>query len=310
MRSYVTATDHLQFSWLADGMVQIDVTHSNLKQYCMEMRLDLHTKICDVKRKLYTHSGTSLPYMTLQLKESGPDGALIRTMDDDDKPLGYYGVRNGNVIHVVDNDPLSLSRSGGLDDVSQVKKYRMTEEDYDKREKTLRAFKKKQLELDPHFKFLPENRRPAPVDPAPFLTDECVSGISPGQRCKLSPGDRRGTVRWVGSGVSGLGPGFWVGVMLDEPVGLSNGSRGGVTYFECGDKYGSFMRPDKLEVGDFPPEFDEAEFGGAADSATVTASAPETAAAVSSASSSAAAAKVTKPKRRGECEEGDSDDEL
>jgi tubulin-specific chaperone B len=309
-------------------MVQIDVTHSNLKQYCMELRLDLHTKIGDVKRKLYTHSGTALPYMTLVLKESGPDGAVIRTMDDDDKPLGYYGVRNGNVIHVVDNDPMSLSRGGGLDDVSQVQKYRMTDEDYDKREKTLRAFKKKQLELDPGFKFLPENRRPPPVDPTPYLVEECVAGISPGLRCKLNPGGRRGTVRWVGSGVASLAPGFWVGVQLDEPVGLGNGSRGGVAYFECGDMYGSFVRPDKLDCGDFPPEFDESEFGVTADGSAIAEAAasatPSVDPGVSAASSTvysaplpqasaaaASAASKSKPKRRGQDDgDDDNDDEL
>ena len=37
-----------------------------------------------------------------------------------------------------DDDPFSLSRAGGLEDTSKVAKYRMSEEDYDKREGTLR----------------------------------------------------------------------------------------------------------------------------------------------------------------------------
>lgn len=41
-------------------------------------------------------------------------------------------------IHVADDDPFSLTRGGGLEDVSLVKKYRMSEEDYDKRKGTLR----------------------------------------------------------------------------------------------------------------------------------------------------------------------------
>ena len=113
-------------------MVQVDITHSNLKQYCMELRLDLHSSIAEVKRRLFSHSGTSLSHMKLLLKESGAGGAIIGPMDDDDKPLGYYGVRNGMEIHVIDTDPMSLSRGGGLDDVSLVQKYRMTDEDYDK----------------------------------------------------------------------------------------------------------------------------------------------------------------------------------
>lgn len=46
--------------------------------------------------------------------------------------LGFYGVQSGMEIHVIDNDPFSLSRMGGLEDVSKIQKYRMSEEDYDK----------------------------------------------------------------------------------------------------------------------------------------------------------------------------------
>jgi tubulin-folding cofactor B len=49
-----------------------------------------------------------------------------------------------------------------------------------------------------------------------------------------------------------LGKGFYVGVRLDEPFGDSNGVVKGVKYFECSDKYGIFVRPNTLEVGDFP----------------------------------------------------------
>lgn len=44
----------------------------------------------------------------------------------------------GLQVHVTDDDPFSLTRGGGLEDVSQVQKYRMSEEDYDKRKGTLR----------------------------------------------------------------------------------------------------------------------------------------------------------------------------
>lgn len=42
-------------------------------------------------------------------------------MADDDRPLGYYGVENGMEIHVVDEDPYSLAKNGGLEDVSLVR---------------------------------------------------------------------------------------------------------------------------------------------------------------------------------------------
>jgi hypothetical protein len=72
---------------------------------------------------------------------------------DDSKKLGFYGVSDGMRIHIVDTDPFSLSKDGGLDDVSQIEKYRMSEEEYDKREGTLRAWKREQQRLNPHFTY-------------------------------------------------------------------------------------------------------------------------------------------------------------
>jgi tubulin-specific chaperone B len=53
-------------------------------------------------------------------------------LDDDKRMLGYYSAESGMELHVTDTDPFSLSKGGGLEDVSLVKKFRMTEEDYDK----------------------------------------------------------------------------------------------------------------------------------------------------------------------------------
>ena len=137
------------------------------------------------------------------------------------------------------------------------------------------------------------------------MSEASVAGIAPGMRCQLNPGGRRGTVRWVGQGVASLQPGHWVGVELDEPVGLGDGSRGGVTYFACGDKYGSFARPDRLEVGDFPPEFDDGIEAPGGEEATGSAPPAPAAPAVAP-----AAAPEPKPKRRGQDEDTDSDSEL
>ena len=52
--------------------------------------------------------------------------------------------------------------------------------------------------------------------------------------------------------VADFGPGYYVGVKLDEPFGTSNGTVKGVKYFQADDKYGSFVRPNALEIGDFP----------------------------------------------------------
>lgn len=39
---------------------------------------------------------------------------------------------------------------------------------------------------------------------------------------------------------------------MDEPFGKNNGVCKGTKYFDCMNNYGLFLRPDKIEVGDFP----------------------------------------------------------
>jgi tubulin-specific chaperone B len=82
-------------------------------------------------------------------------------------------------------------------------------------------------------------------------------GIEVGKRCRVGGEDaKRGVVMYVGDveEIPG-GSGAWVGVKLDEPVGRNDGSLGGERYWgKEGDtaKFGVFVRPERVEIGEWP----------------------------------------------------------
>jgi len=257
MRDYVTANDSQTWQSLPENMVCIHVTHSNLKRRMIELRFDKHMTIAEVKSKLHKHCGTPPHSQRLILCENG---SPICPMDDDSKKFGYYSVESGMEIHVIDEDPFSMSRNGGLENEQLIEKYRMSDEDYDKRKGTLREWIREQKAKDPNWK-PPKPKMSVglggPQPTAPPASDEpppgpeSVADMAVGARCEVMPGKRRGAVGYLGE-VEGLAPGYWVGVKLDEPVGRNDGTRGGKTYFECAAGFGSFVRPKNVTCGDFP----------------------------------------------------------
>ncbi len=156
LRDYLTAGDATRYDLLPEGVVCLNVTHSNLKAYIADIRIDLHTTIENVKHKLYTHIGTKPHYQRLSLYDGD---RYLYPLDDNSKMLGYYSVENGMRIHIHDSDPHSMSKDGGLEDVSKIQKYRMSEEDYDKRKGTLREWIKKEKAKDPNWKMKPMNQK-------------------------------------------------------------------------------------------------------------------------------------------------------
>lgn len=267
LRAHVMAMDAHEYDNIAEDTVRVTLTHNLLKAQFWELKFDMHTTVLAIKDRCYKHTGTPVEFQELVLKSGG---AVVAALNDDARPFGFYSPAHGMELHVIDTNPHSMARGGGLEDESLVKKYVMSEEDYDKREGTLRDYARKQRAINPDFKFFPKEKPERPDRPD-CESKECVEHIDVGARCSITPGARRGTVAFVGE-IEGLQTGYWVGVRFDEPVGKGDGTRDGKVIFECEPKHGAFVRPYNVEVGDFPvrdimdelSDSDSEEEGGAA----------------------------------------------
>lgn len=248
LRNYITAMDEHQWDLVPEDMVKCTLTHNYLKAQYWELKFDLHDSVYKVKEKCYRHTGTPPEYQQLYLKDGD---TIVAHLAEDARPIGYYSPKNGQVIHIVDSDPHSMARGGGLEDVSKIKKYEMSEEDYDKRKGTLRDFAREKRKVDPSFKFFPKKKPEGYEERPDCESKDCIEHVHVGDRCQIKPGERRGAVAFVGQ-VEGLASGYWVGVKFDEPVGKGDGTRGGKRYFDAEAKHGAFVRPYNVEVGDFP----------------------------------------------------------
>jgi tubulin-specific chaperone B len=300
LRAYITAPDPNPAK--NASVLVVDVTHSNLRQRHLECRFGLDETLYDLRLRIYQTTGTPPRDQHLQLfdrvdslepsMEVPPD--LCVDNDDQVPLLSFFHQGVQGRVHCVDTNPHSTSAGGALENVSLVPKFRLSEEEYEKRRNTLRAWAKEQKAQDPKFtleRHAAEHRermqaqmmakRGLPLPPG-FVLDPATGKVvrtakggqdeekageeeDPdvlygegsvhhavvGMRCEVTPGGRRGVVRW--SGRLPNKPGFWVGVDLDEPVGQNDGSLDGVRYFDVpGPRHGSFVRGPNAAVGDYP----------------------------------------------------------
>ncbi len=257
LNTWVKMDDENHYARLGEDTVMVTVTHSNLNQKHVDLRFDLHTTVFDVKKRLALHNGTPPGDQKLYVKDGD---MIVGELDDDTRKIGFYSIQNGQTLHVVDTNPYSMSANGGLEDTSLVKKYEMSDEEYNKRKNTLRSYKREMLKKDPNFKFdwsqagkngLKGVKGKENQGERTYPGPESVAGMKVGNRCEVNPGARRGEIMYLGE-VKELLPGHWVGVKFDEPLGKNDGSVKGTRYFQCANRYGGFCRASNLQVGDFP----------------------------------------------------------
>ncbi|KAM6988023.1 tubulin-folding cofactor B [Tautogolabrus adspersus] len=220
---------------------------STISSFEVKRRFNRGITIAALKGKLEMVVGASFSTMDLELY--GVSDNFLQKMDDNEALLGSYPVDDECRIHVID-------RSGGqleFTDVSKVEKFELSDEAYKKRTDSARSFMKN-LRVGPYNE---EEVARKKAELAAQLEEEKVAAnaISVGNRCKvqvIGQPTKLGTVMFVGT--TDFKTGYWVGVKYDEPLGKHDGTVEGKQYFECEDKYGGFVKPQNVTVGDFPEE--------------------------------------------------------
>lgn len=155
LQAYVTAGDDSQYDNVRQGAVVLDLTHSNLVQRHVEIRFDLHDTVGALRQRIHQKTGTPASFQHLQLLINGGTGgsilAEIPPSTCETYKLGYYGLSHGMTVHCIDVDPHSGSRGGQYEDTSLVKKFVLSEEEYDRRKGTLRDWERRQKQKDANF---------------------------------------------------------------------------------------------------------------------------------------------------------------
>ncbi|KAJ5216461.1 uncharacterized protein N7498_002868 [Penicillium cinerascens] len=240
--------------------------------FVTERRVTPTWTVMQLKGKLETMTGVPPGSQRLRVKVPGrPD----QWADSDDQLIGDYGLAKGSEIEVHDSRPQAMRPN--FTDLSSVEKYELPTDTYESLPDSVLAWKKNQKlgRFDPNA-LSPEDalRKQVQKDRGEIAS----KGIAVSKRAIILPSSpphiRRGIVRFVGPVPTIPTPGtsreleqdgqlpqdlqpIWVGIELDEPTGKNDGSVGGLRYFECLEKRGAFVKPEKVEVGDFPPLDDD-----------------------------------------------------
>lgn len=227
-------------------LVSVLVT-STVNHFGVERRFERGMTVAALKSKLELVTGAFAHSMKLSLFTA--ENKFVCAIDNDEALLGSYPVDDGMIIHAED----SSLKPDEYSDTSKVEKFEISDEEYQKRQDTVRAFKEKNR--IGRFNEEEVKRKEAELKAKEDAEEERAKSISVDARCQVKvPGQpvRRGTVKYVGK--TDFKAGIWVGIQYDEPHGKNDGSVNGKRYFECPAKYGGFVRPSHVEVGDFPEE--------------------------------------------------------
>nr|XP_020480186.1 tubulin-folding cofactor B [Monopterus albus] len=232
---------------VTNPIVNVRLT-STISSFEAQRRFNRGISIAELKGKLEMVVGAPASCMDLEL--FSVSDKFLQKLDDNEALLGSYPVDDDCRIHVIDR---SGGQMGEFTDVSKVEKLEISDDAYGKRTDTARHFIMKQrvgrINEEEMAKKKAEHTAREEEQKA------AADAISVGSRCQvqvLGQPTKLGTVMYVGT--ADFKPGYWVGVKYDEPLGKHDGTVEGKKYFECENKYGAFVKPVNVIVGDFPEE--------------------------------------------------------
>ncbi|XP_060526801.1 tubulin-folding cofactor B [Cylas formicarius] len=227
---------------LTSDFVNLQISTSKNDISFGERRFPKDITISELKAKLELVTGGSCA--TMRIETYTKDNKLVTSLDDNSALVGSYPLEDGMRLHIVDDFQLRNELDSG-----NVPKFELTEEEYSKRNDSVKMFLMKN-KMGKYNEEYAEKKKQMEQE-----EKKLAESIEAGLRCKVSVANapsRLGTVMYSGT-VEGL-QGYWIGVKYDEPLGKHNGTVKGKTYFECPDKYGAFVKPQCVSVGDFPEE--------------------------------------------------------
>jgi len=238
-------------SVITQSTISIKITTEGT-QFVSESKFQKSLTVFEFKKKLELITGCSYHNFTLRLfDEKDKELGLI---DNDDALLGSYPIDDGCRIHVHDPTIKLGQYAGETEDFGIADRMKIDEDDYDKKEDTVRGYKRRMKLGEFAVKdeaTVREEQKKAEIKRQKEADHAATVKVD--SRCEVrvvGQPTRRGTVAFIGS--TDFKPGLWAGIIYDEPVGKNDGQVQGKRYFTCPDKYGAFVKPLTVFCGDYP----------------------------------------------------------
>ncbi|XP_015787943.1 tubulin-specific chaperone B [Tetranychus urticae] len=210
-----------------------------------EKQYPLTITVEDLKMRLEMLSGIEINNMAVQYYA---DNENIGTLENDEMLIGsmmkpYIGAEE-NRLHIIDVRGKSGGTSDEFSNLEEVPKFEMPDDEYAKRDKSLRQYKM-QNKLGRFSEGTTSEDGNSNDDHDWTLLKSLQVNDKVEITIKGKP-VKKGVIAYLGK--MHLKPGLWVGVIYDQPVGKHDGCIEGVRYFECEPGCGAFVRPSDTKV--------------------------------------------------------------